>query len=270
MMNMKNKNELPKLGKKGTVAGLVLSFVAMITLVGAFTFSQYQDNVENELAELELLEEQELALQELIEEDTQEANTSQIVNENVSGDTNEEVNSTIVEAAEEATISEADETASENIVNEEVATTNESVAAQATFSENSQIMWPVNGGIIMMFNMDTAIYFETLDQYKLNPAMVIEGEVGTEVLAAERGTVISVIEEADTGTTITIDMGNGFEAVYGQLDNLTITEGSYVEKGQVIGTLEEPTKYYSLEGCNLYFQLLKDGEPIDPLDYLTA
>lgn len=269
MMNMKNKNELPKLGKKGTVAGLVLSFVAMITLVGAFTFSQYQDNVENELAELELLEEQELALQDLVE-DTQEANTNQIVNEDVSSATNDEVNSTIVEAVEEATVSETEETASESIVNEEVATTNDSVAAQATFSENSQIMWPVNGGIIMMFNMDTAIYFETLDQYKLNPAMVIEGEVGTEVLAAERGTVTSVIEEADTGTTITIDMGNGFEAVYGQLDNLTITEGSYVEKGQVIGTLAEPTKYYSLEGCNLYFQLLKDGEPIDPLDYLTA
>jgi len=30
----------------------------------------------------------------------------------------------------------------------------------------------------------------------------------------------------------------------------------------------EPTKYYTLEGSNLYFQLLKDDDPVNPMDFL--
>ena len=30
----------------------------------------------------------------------------------------------------------------------------------------------------------------------------------------------------------------------------------------------EPTKYYSIEGNNVYFELMHDGEPVDALDYL--
>ncbi len=253
---MKNKKELPKLGKKGTVAGLVLSFVAMITLVGAYTFTKYQSDVENELAELDLVEEQEMVLDDIIQDDAQETNTDQISNEE---DTEEDVDDT-----EEISEIDTEETANENVTS-----TNETIAEQVTFNESSNLVWPVNGGIIMMYSMEDAIYFQTLDQYKLNPAMVIEGEVGTEVLAGERGTVESITEEADTGVTVTINMGSGYTAVYGQLDELKVSEGSYVEKGQVIGVLAEPTKYYSLEGCNLYFQVLKDGEPVDPLEYLT-
>lgn len=41
-----------------------------------------------------------------------------------------------------------------------------------------------------------------------------------------------------------------------------------IEKGQQIGTLAEPTAYYTVEGYNLYFKLTKDGNPVDPLDYI--
>ena len=32
--------------------------------------------------------------------------------------------------------------------------------------------------------------------------------------------------------------------------------------------IAQPTKYYSTEGTNLYFAMKKDGEPIDPIEYL--
>ena len=56
--------------------------------------------------------------------------------------------------------------------------------------------------------------------------------------------------------------------MYGQLKDLNFEEGATVEAGQIIGYIGEPTKYYSVEGSNLYFQLLKDGKPVNPLDYL--
>ena len=44
--------------------------------------------------------------------------------------------------------------------------------------------------------------------------------------------------------------------------------GDYVAAGSAIGSLNEPTKYYSVEGTNLYFQVLKDGEPVDPMNFM--
>ncbi len=54
-------------------------------------------------------------------------------------------------------------------------------------------------------------------------------------------------------------MGNGYELTYGQLENITVSEGSFVHVGDGIGTVAAPTKYYSLEGTNVYFKLTKDG-----------
>ena len=38
--------------------------------------------------------------------------------------------------------------------------------------------------------------------------------------------------------------------------------------GDGIGTVAAPTKYYSLEGTNVYFKLTKDGEPVNPMSKL--
>ena len=46
--------------------------------------------------------------------------------------------------------------------------------------------------------------------------------------------------------------------------------GSIVEAGEMIGYVQQPSRYYTVEGCNLYFQVLKDGVAVDPLDYLEA
>ena len=57
--------------------------------------------------------------------------------------------------------------------------------------------------------------------------------------------------------------------MYGQLKEVQVKVGDYLEAGNVIGYLEIPTKYYSLEGRNLYFEMLKDGQPVNPMDYLA-
>ena len=118
--------------------------------------------------------------------------------------------------------------------------------------------------------MEQTVYFSTLDQYKYNPAIVIAGEVGEEVWAATDGEVTSIATDAQLGTTVTVNLGDGYEAIYGQLSEVHVKQGDRVEEGYLIGYLGEPTKYYSVEGCNLYFQLLKDGEPVNPLHYLDV
>ena len=137
-----------------------------------------------------------------------------------------------------------------------------------SFSEETQMEWPVNGNILLDYNMGQTVYFPTLDQYKLSPAISVQAAEGAPVLASVPGTVYSIEQNAQTGTTVTMEIGSGYQAVYGQLKDLAVEEGETVEKGTVIGYIAAPTKYYSEEGSNLYFAMKKDGEPVDPIAYL--
>jgi murein DD-endopeptidase MepM/ murein hydrolase activator NlpD len=115
--------------------------------------------------------------------------------------------------------------------------------------------------------MDKTVYFATLDQYKYNPAIVISGEVNDKVVAAADGQVISVDTSAEIGETVTIELGDEYQTIYGQLKEVEVSAGDFVSRGDVIGYISEPTKYYAVEGSNLYFAMTKSGNPINPMDY---
>ena len=142
------------------------------------------------------------------------------------------------------------------------------VAAETLhFDTNKDMTWPIEGEILLDYSMDQTIYFPTLEQYRCNPALVIEGAVNDKVFSAARGKITEITENEVTGCTVKQDLGDGYTAIYGQLKELNFKTGDMVEAGQVIGYISEPTKYYSMEGSNLYFAMEKDGEPINPLDY---
>ena len=143
------------------------------------------------------------------------------------------------------------------------------IAAQALdFTEDSIMEWPVRGTVLVDYNMDETVYYPTLDQYRVSSAIALQAVEDAPVYAAADGQVLSVVQDACTGTTVTMELGNGYQAVYGQLKDLTVAEGDTVKEGEVIGNISAPTKYYSVEGPNLYFAMKKDGMPVDPFEYL--
>lgn len=140
--------------------------------------------------------------------------------------------------------------------------------ASLHFSPESDLGWPLQGDVILNYSMDQTIYFATLEQYKYNPALIIAGKVNDPVNAAATGKITDISTNEETGVTVTMDLGDGYSAVYGQLKEVLYKEGATVEAGNAIGYIAEPTKYYSVEGSNLYFELLKDGEPVNPMQYI--
>lgn len=136
------------------------------------------------------------------------------------------------------------------------------------FNEASTMQWPLEGSILLDFSMDSTTYFPTLDLYRTNPAILIQAEVGTTVQAPAPGKVVAVDHNEELGDFVVIDMGNGYQAKCGQLTEVPVSTGDIVEAGTVLGQVAEPTKYYVVEGSNLYFSVTKDGVPVDPLDYI--
>ena len=249
-----NKNEKPSLLKgKGAAVGIVICFVAVIALVGAYTFSNYKKDMNEQMAKAE---EQ---AQQLTEDETEETTADDIV----LPEADDETDST----EDEVQSAEQDDGEIDNGASGEQATAGTDTSG-VWFSEDSILAWPASGAVIMGYSMDQTVFFQTLEQYQYNPAMIVSGEVGETIGASAAGIVTNIEETAQTGTTVTLDMGNGYSAVYGQLSDVPLAIGDYVGAGETIGTLGEPTKYYSVEGPNLYFEVLKDGEPVDPMNFM--
>ena len=139
-----------------------------------------------------------------------------------------------------------------------------------TFNNECSLDWPVEGKVLLNYSMDQTVYFPTLEQYKYNPAVLISSEVNTPVLSAYRGKVVNIENSEETGTTMTVDLGNGYQLRYGQLKEIPLSKGNIVEKGEVLGYVSETTKYYSVEGCNLYFEMTLDDAPINPFDFMDV
>ena len=125
------------------------------------------------------------------------------------------------------------------------------------------------GNILLDYSMDTTIYFPTLDQYQCSPGVVIQAEVSQPVAAPANARVTAVGFDEEIGNFVELDLGNDYTAVCGQLKEVQVTENEYLEKGQLLGYVAEPTKYYSVEGSNVFFELRHSEEAVDPVGYLS-
>lgn len=167
------------------------------------------------------------------------------------------------DGADAAGSENAEEAASGNVISEQTL-----LDAGVSFSEENSLMWPSAGTILIDYSMDGSVYFPTLNQYKYNPALIIGSEAGNQVLASAKGIVESIGVNEETGTTLVLNIGNGYKLTYGQLKELAVSEGDVVEEGALLGYVSEPTKYYSEEGSNLYFAMTQDNTAVDPVMYL--
>lgn len=273
-----------KRNRKATLAA-VLCFVAAIAIVGTYTMRDYKTvKKEGELAKAQL-EEQKKALEEASQEasgnaqkdgasdaDTDGAGTGENAGKSGSSAGTGNANGTGGTGGNSESngnpAGESQATGAQTNGNDQTART-AGTAASANFTSDSKMIWPVSGTVIMNYSMDKTVYFATLDQYKYNPALIIGGAEGDQVLCGAPGTIKSIDVTAQTGTTVTVDLGNGYEVLYGQLKEVPVKVGDQVEAKSVLGYVGQPTKYYSVEGCNVYMELRKDGTPVNPVDYMT-
>ncbi len=150
----------------------------------------------------------------------------------------------------------------------EQAVSGQAVAEEELHFNGEAFVKPVSGEPLIEYSMDHSVYFATLDQYKYNPAIIFSATQGEAVCACAAGRVMNVHQDPELGQTLVLDLGDGYQAIYGQLENVEVPIGSTVSAGRKLASVASPTKYYSVEGHNLYFQLLKDGKSIDPGQFL--
>ena len=245
--------------KQYVIAGAIVIAAAVATTVIYSDHEQQQrEQLEEELAQENTPEEAGLVA--ATESTEQTAQASAVIPPEQTAET-EKLEQKAAETTESTEVAQVEKEA-EN----ETAETGAGVNA-LHFDPEDGMLWPMEGNVILNYSMDSTIYFATLDQYKYNPAVIIAGDVNSKVYAVAKGKIQSIETNEVTGCTVTEDLGDGYLAVYGQLKEPEFAVGDYVEAGHVIGYVTEPTKYYSVEGSNLYFELRKDGVPVDPIEF---
>lgn len=128
---------------------------------------------------------------------------------------------------------------------------------------------PTEGEIICEFAKDNLIYSETLKEWITHTAIDIKADKTSVIKAACDGIVKSIVNDPRYGLTIIIEHDDGYETVYSNLlTSEFVVEGEEVKQGQTIGTAGNTASFESSMECHLHFELLKDGEYLDPNIYL--
>lgn len=139
------------------------------------------------------------------------------------------------------------------------------IAERLTYQKEAGLLWPLRADVLIPYSPDHGVFHFTLEQFRTSNAIVLSSEVGTPVYAAAKGVVISIEDHVRTGKTVKMALGNDTYLVYGQLALDGLKEGDILEEGDCIGTVAEPTRYYVIEGPNLYFQVLEGETPVNPM-----
>lgn len=117
----------------------------------------------------------------------------------------------------------------------------ESALVFLNISGKEQLEMPISAGLSHPWN-------------ELQPWLMFTCEQNTSVISVEAGTVTAVSPLSDGRTGLIVDHGNGLESVYACLNDVDVTSGEAVLRGQPLGTANE----------NFYFEWRENGVPADP------
>ena len=123
------------------------------------------------------------------------------------------------------------------------------------------MMWPCSGSISSEYGYRHCPYHG----YELHSGIDIAAATGTDVKAAAAGTVKQAYFNSSYGNMVLIDNGGGINTLYAHNSRLLVKAGDKVKKGQVIaksGNSGDST------GPHCHFEVRKNGNPVNPRDYL--
>ena len=130
---------------------------------------------------------------------------------------------------------------------------------------------PVAGALETPFSVEALVYNRAMADWRVHTGADYAAALGTKVVAVADGVVREVHEDVMLGTTVVIDHGGELTSVYANLAALpTVAAGDAVTMGQTIGAVGATSLSEAADVCHLHFEMLKDGERVDPEDWLPA
>ena len=114
-------------------------------------------------------------------------------------------------------------------------------------------VWPTQGTISQPF-------------FQYHPGIDIANGYGTPEVAAAAGQVVFA-GAGSYGIYVEIDHGDGYHTIYGHMEQTLVSVGQTVSAGQQIGLMGSTGRS---TGPHLHFQVMHNGVPQNPLNFLST
>ncbi len=175
----------------------------------------------------------------------------------------------IDELTNESATLEASNTELETKVQQLSAALNQRIEDEQVSAEEAETLaiptgFPLTGTASMTPAVDdpnetkvTKITEDNKDSVSGNPLVIFDSAAGNSVIASGSGTVQTVTTDVKLGNMVTIDHGNGYISIYRNSGDPLVTEGSAIDKGDIIFVITE-------DNTTLGYQIQQDEQYINP------
>jgi murein hydrolase activator len=123
---------------------------------------------------------------------------------------------------------------------------------------------PLKGRILNKFGRKRVKEYESYIVYN---GINVRAKKGTPVQAVFDGKVLYTGELEGYGSLVIVGHGKEYHSLYGHLDSIKVEANRVVRTGEVIALSGDSG---SLEGETLYFELRKNGKPIEPVRWFRV
>ena len=131
---------------------------------------------------------------------------------------------------------------------------------------------PVSGIVTTSHSLTVPVFSPTLEEWRVHTGIDIACNESASVFAAADGTVSEISAHPRFGYTVKIRHENGVTTVYSNLsslDEITVKVGDTVKCGDKIAVVGDSATYELAEEPHLHFEVMKNGEKIDPLSIIS-
>ena len=134
-----------------------------------------------------------------------------------------------------------------------------SAVASAPAMRVGGLSWPVSGNLLAAFG-------GRLPDGRRSDGVLIAAPAGTAVKAVADGTVVFADWMTGYGNILIVDHGNGYMSLYAHNDGLLRAAGDAVRRGDALAAVGSSG---GQERPALYFELRRNGAPVNPSGWLT-
>ena len=127
--------------------------------------------------------------------------------------------------------------------------------------KKGRLKLPLNGRILNKFGRKRV---KEYDSYIVYNGINLKAKKGSQVKAVFDGKVLYTGELEGYGNLVIVGHGKEYHSLYGHLDDIKVSVNKVVRAGEIIALSGDSG---SLEGETLYFELRKNGKPIEPVTW---
>ena len=130
---------------------------------------------------------------------------------------------------------------------------------------------PVVGEVTKHHSIDTPVFSNTLNEWRVHTGIDISADEGAEVFCSADGVVTKIYSDPLLGKTVEVTHEGGIVSTYSNLAtaSISVNEGDEVKSGALLGKVGDTSLSELADEAHLHFGIKVNGVSVNPLDYIS-